>query len=142
MKTTFNVAVFAVLLAAAPSVCLAMMEIEEVSKDRAKALGVEVRANAAGPDAIRVELEFDAKGELKDYSRVDLEIHDGGKLLSSSTLQEEKAKTGHVVVSFAADRSKLDEFTVRVVVGHNAVLDTLVGYDIRVKDFVDLDKVH
>ena len=142
MKATFNLAVFAVLLAVAPQVCRAMMEIEEVSKDRAQALGVEVRVTAAGPDAIRVEVEFDAKVELKGYSRADLEIHEGGKLLSSSTLREEESHQGHVVVSFAADRSKLDEFTVRVVVGHNAVLDTMVGYDIRMKDFVDLGEVH
>jgi hypothetical protein len=52
----------------------AMMEIEIVSVDRAKELGPEVRANAAGPDAVRVELEFEPKGALKDYNRVDLEI--------------------------------------------------------------------
>ena len=142
MKAIFNIAIFAVLLAVAPQVCHAMMEIEEVPKDRAQALGVEVRVNAAGPDAIRVEIEFDAKGELKGYSRVDLEIDEGGKLLAASTLREEQSQKGHVVVSFAADRAKLGEFTVRVVVGHDAVLDTMVGYDIRVKDFVDLGKVH
>src|SRR5438067_940252 len=98
MKTRINFCVLAVLLVVAPSVCFAMMEIELISKDRAKALALEVRASAAGPDAVRVELEFETKGELKNYSRVDLEIHDGGKSLVSSTLREEHAKPGRVIV--------------------------------------------
>ncbi len=121
------------ILLVAPNVCFALIEIELVSKDRAKALGLEIRSNAAGPDAVRVELEFETKGELKSYSRVDLEIQDGGKLLSSSTLREEKSKPGWVVVGFAADRSKLDTITLRVI----AQPGTMIGYEIRVKEFVD-----
>ena len=141
MKRRHALAGFSVLtclLVLAPSVCFAMMSIEIVSKDRAKELGLEVRANAAGPDAVRVELEFEAKA-LPGYSRVDLEIRDGGKLLSSSTLREDTAKQGRVVVSFAADRTKLSQITLRIVTGVGT--RSMVGHDIPVKEFVDLDKL-
>lgn len=130
-----SISALVVLLVATPNACFALMEIELVSKDRAKALGLEIRSNAAGPDAVRIELEFETKGELKNYSRVDLEIHDGWKLLSSSTLREEKSKPGCVLVGFAADRSKLDKFSLRVVTGVGT--RTMIGYEIRVKEFVD-----
>ena len=126
------------LVVLTPSVCFAMMAIEIVSKDRAKELGLEVRANAAGPDAVRVELEFETKA-LPQYSRVDLEILDRGKLLSSSTLREEPAKAGRVIVSFAADRTKLSQFTLRIVTGVGT--RNMTGYDVQAKEFVDLEKL-
>jgi hypothetical protein len=125
-------------LALTPSRSFAMISIETVSKDRAKELGLEVRANGAGPDAVRFELAFETKA-LPRYSRVDLEIRDGGKLLSSSTLWEEPAKPGRVIISFAADRAKLGQFTLRVVTGGGT--RNMIGYDIPVKEFVDLDKL-
>ena len=126
------------LLVLTPSVCLAMMAIEIVSKDRVQELGLEVRANAAGLDAVRVELEFETKA-LPRYSRVDLEIRDRGKLLSSSTLREEPAKAGRVIVSFAADRTELSQFTVRIVTGVGT--RNMTGYDIQAQEFVDLEKL-
>lgn len=136
MKTLIGSAVL-IILAAAP--CLAMMSLEQVTRDRAKALGMDIRANAAGPDAVRVTLAFDAKGELKDFARVDMELRDGGKLLVSSTLREERTDAGRVTVSFAADRAQIDKLTLRVVTQSGP--RTMTGHDLRVKDFVELDKV-
>jgi hypothetical protein len=138
MKTTLGISVLTLLLVTTPSVCFALMSIEHVSKERAKELGMEIRTKQAGPDGARIELEFETKGELKKYIRVDLEIHDGEKWLLSSTLREEQSKPGRVVVSFAADRAILDKITLRVVVGAPM---NLAGHDIRVKDFVELEKV-
>lgn len=106
-----------------------------------KALGLEIRANAAGPDAVRIELEFETKGELKDFSRVALEMRDEGKFLLSSTLREEKSQPGRVVVSFAADRMKLDKITLKVVVEYPRPALGRAGYVLRVKEFVDLEKL-
>lgn len=130
----------ALLILLAPSPCFAMMGLEEVSPQRAKALGMQVRAIAGGPDAVRVELAFEPKGELKDFVRVDLEMHDGGKLLLSATLREEPSQPpGHILVAFAAARADLDKLTLRVVTGFPMDLS---GHDLRVKDFVDLAKLH
>jgi hypothetical protein len=125
-------------LALTSSRSFAMMDIEIISQGRAKELGLEVRANAAGPDAVRAELGFETK-TLPRYSRVDLEVRDGGKLLLSSTLREEPAEPGRVIVSFAADRARLGQFTLRVVTGVGT--RNMIGYDIPVKEFVDLDRL-
>ena len=138
MKTTLGISVLTLLLVTTPSVCFALMSIEHVSKERAKELGMEIRTKQAGPDGARIELEFETKGELKKYIRVDLEIHEGEKWVLSSTLWEEQSKPGRVVVSFAADRAILDKITLRVVTG--APMD-MSGHELRVKDFVDLEKV-
>ena len=70
---------------------------------------------------------------------MDLEIRDRGKLLSSSTLREEPAKAGRVIVSFAADRTELSQFTVRIVTGVGT--RNMTGYDIQAQEFVDLEKL-
>ena len=139
MKTILHLSTLAVLLVVAPTWCYAVESIEIVTKERAKALGLEIRSNAAGPDAVRVVLDFEIKGELKDYHRVALELHDGEKLLATSTLKEEKSKPGRVVVSFAADRAKLDQFTLKVVTQRGPRDRT--GHVIQVKNFVELDKL-
>ena len=143
MKTILNILALTFLLFASTSRCFAYMQIEEVSKERAKELGMAIRSNAAGPDAVRVELEFESNGVLKSFSRVDLEISDGGKSLVSASLKEDKSKPGRIVVSFATDRSKLDRITLRVVtMSAGQVVPEITGYELRVKDFVDLDKLH
>jgi hypothetical protein len=137
VKTILNIPVLTFLLALPATPSLAMMSIAPVSPARAKELAMEIRAQPSGPDAVRIEFEFETKGELKYFNRVDLEIRDGGKLLLSSSLKEEKSKLGHVVVVFTADRAQLEKTTLTVVLGDFAD----VGYELRLKDFVDLKKV-
>lgn len=138
ITTVLKFSVLTVLLAATAGACYALEEIEIVTRERAKELGLEIRSNAAGPDAVLVVLEFEKKGELKDYFRVALEMDDEGRLLLSSTLREEKSEPGRVVVSFAADRTKLDKFTLKVVAFSGG---SRVGHVIPIKDFVDLTKI-
>jgi hypothetical protein len=139
MKTIVTITVLAILLTVAPNRSYALESIEIVTKERAKALGLEIRANAAGPDAVRIKLEFAIQGELTDYHRVALELHDGGKLLATSTLKHDESKPGRVVVSFAADRANLDQFTLKVVTQSGP--RTRTGHVIQVKNFVELDKL-
>jgi len=138
MKKIFNISVLAGLLVVGPSLCFAKMSIEFVSKARAKELGMEIRTIQPGPNGARVELEFGTNGELKNFSRVDLEIREGEKLLVFASLREEQSKPGRVVVSFYADRANLDKVTLKVVTG---VPLNMVGYELRMKDFVELEKV-
>ena len=65
MKLTLNIAVLTFLLAAAPF-CFALREIAPLTAAEAKAMGIEVRAKAAGPDAVWLELEFKPDGKLED----------------------------------------------------------------------------
>ena len=137
MKTIPCISFLAFLLVVAASPCFAMMEIEQVTKERAKELGMEVVAKGAGPDLMRVELTFPTKGDLKDLSRVDLFISEREKSVLFVSLKEEQTKPGQVVVSFAADRTHLEKITLRVVTG---VPMNMVGHDLRVKDLVELEK--
>ena len=139
MPAILRFSILPLLLAAVPSLCSALEDIELVTKERAKELGLEIRANAAGPDTVLVVLEFETKGELKDYSRVALEIHVGEKLVASSTLREEEGEPGHVAVNFAADRARLDQFTLKVVTQVSP--RTRTGDILRMKEFVDLTKI-
>jgi hypothetical protein len=105
-----------------------------VTEARAKALGFEFRLKEGTPEQIvRVEFEFKAEGELKNYARVDLETRDHAKFVMSTPLREERSSTGRIVISFASDRAHLEKLTLRVLVGHPSDLS---GYDLRVKDFV------
>src|SRR4051794_26038739 len=109
MKTLPRLSAIAVVLLAASSQCMAMMDIEFVDKPRAKALGMQVSANGAGPGAVRIVLEFEVAGELKSFKRVDLQMYENGKLAVYATLQDEGTKPGHIIVSCAIDRAKLGQ---------------------------------
>jgi hypothetical protein len=136
MKTMLVLAALAISSGALPRLCHALEEIEVVTAERAKELGLEIRTTAAGPDTVRIELEFETKGELANYSRVALEMHDGQRLLLTSTLREEPAKPGRIVVGFAADRARLNTMTAKVVVQDSP--RSRVGHVIRIHQFVDL----
>jgi hypothetical protein len=143
LKAILNISVLTCLLLAASNPCFALTEIMHVSKERAKALGMEIRSKASGPNAVWVELEFKTEGELKRFnrennSRVELEIRDGEKLLVGyAALREERPSPGRVVVRFAADRAYLDKITLTVVVGSGQLSGG--AYGLRLKDFVDLE---
>ncbi len=138
MRTAFNIAVLAVLLVA-PGECFALWDIEHVTKDRAREMGMEVRSVAAGPNHVGVELEFKIERELKDTSRVDLRIGEGDNPPVIAPLREDRSKPGRVVVSLTADRTQLDKLTLRVMV---PARQGGTGYDLRVKDFVEREKGH
>lgn len=66
------------VLIAASTPCFAMMDIAHVSRARAKELGMVLRVKAAG-HATTVVLEFEIKGELKNFGRVDGECGSAGR---------------------------------------------------------------
>ena len=146
MKTAFSLAVLAVLLVA-PGRCFALWTIAPVSKEGAKELGMEVRSTAAGPNQVRVELEFKAEGTFKefssegkffpDFSGVELRIGEGKDPLVTAPLREDRSKPGRVVVSFTADHTQLDKLSLWVSVPE---LDGGTIYVLRVKDFVEPKK--
>jgi hypothetical protein len=142
VKAIFYIPVMALLLVLSPSPCFALRSIALVSKERAKEMGIEIRTTANGPKSARVELEFQTKGELKNFnpelsSCVELRIMEGEKDLVTAALQEKRTKPGRIVVSFTVDRAQLDKSFLTVVVGQGAMAGG--AYELRVKDFVALD---
>ena len=134
MKTTISLAVL-VLFAAACESCLAMISTRNVSKDQAKELGIELRAKPNGPKEAWIELEFKPEGQLKEFHHVSVEIRDGEQfLLGWTPLEAKRTDSGRVVVRVMGNRAFLEKLTLRVVTG--ALGDA--GYDLRIKDLVDL----
>src|SRR5258707_588084 len=107
---------------------------------------MEVRTTATGPYRVIVELEFKTEGnfeefspqgKVKDFCRVELRVGQGDNPTVTAPLREDRSKPGRVVVSFTADRAQLDKLSLWVMVP-----ESLGGtiYDLRVKDFVELNK--
>ena len=138
LKTLLNVLALAFLLCAAPSQCFAEMGVEHISKELAKELGIEIRLKGKGPNEVWVELELNTEGALKDFIHVSLEISEGEKFLMGwAPLQATRGSAGMVVVGFLVNRAFLDKVTLRVVTGRP--MDE-TGHDLRVRDFVYLEK--
>jgi hypothetical protein len=125
------------LLAAIPGASHALMELEYVTPARAKELGMTVRVTNPGPGAVRVEIEFEKKGDLAKYERTDLSVETGdGKTLIWAPLKEYKIEGDRVVVGLSVDTAIFDKTTIRVVTGEA----TRVAHDVRLRDFPDLLK--
>ena len=147
MKALRNISFLMLLLVAAPSPCFAVWDLWTGTKKEAKELGLEIRSRPNGTTDVSVDLEIKTEGEFKSFSRgdhpgrVELQIKEGKTSLVSATLKEDRSKPGHVVVSFTADRTQLDKLTLRIFVPDR---DGGLGgaiYVLRVKDFVEPEKV-
>lgn len=137
MKTIFSFAVV-VLFLVVSSPCWAEMSVENVSPKRAQELGVAVRGTANGPKQAWIQLEFKPAGTLKEFQHVSLEIRDGDHfLLGWTPLQARRLPSGAVQVSLMADRVFLKNISLRIVTG--ATDDA--GHDLRIQNFVDLEKL-
>ena len=123
----------ACLLLGGASRCFGMKDIEQITPARAGELGITVRAISAGPDLVRVELSFPTAGPLKDFRRVDLYVSEAGKAVLHVSLLAEQNKPGEVLASFAADQTRLEKTTLRIVTGASR---SMVGHELRAKDFV------
>jgi hypothetical protein len=125
------------ILILAPSPCLALWEIAEVTPQRATELGIVVQSQAAGPKNVRVELEFEIAGELKDFDRVDLRFGETNGEAVTAALKEDRSKPGRATVNFSADRKQLDKIRLWIMVPQSL---GGVAYDVRMRDFVEVEK--
>jgi hypothetical protein len=140
MKTMAIVSALSLLLlAVAPSTCFALWRIANVTKARAKDLGMEIRVKPDGPNKMRVELAFKVEGSLKDFSRVDMQGGGETKTLEVATLRENLQKPGRALVSFVVETRNLDQVTLRIMIpsqsGHGGV-----AYELRMGELVDLKR--
>src|SRR5262245_34889386 len=145
MKTAFSIAVLAFLLIT-PSPCFALWVIAPVSREGSKAMGMEVRSAPAGPNQVRVELEFKTEGRFAEFSPtgrsnyrsgVELRVDEEKNPVLTARLQEDRSKPVRIVVSFQADRAILEKIKLHVMVPES---DGGTVYVLSVKDFVELKK--
>jgi hypothetical protein len=137
MRPILGLPVLALLLLIAPGRCFGLWEIAEVTPQEAKELGLEVRAIAAGPEQVRIEMEFKSDGVLKGFDRVDLRVEEADHQVTAP-LKEERTAAGRVMVSFSADRKQVDKINLWIMIPQPL---GGVAYEVRMKTFVDLTKV-
>jgi hypothetical protein len=127
----------AVLLLAAPSPCLALWEIFDVTPEEATKLGIVVQSKAAGPKDVRVEMQFKIDGALKEFDRVDLRVGEPNDYTATAALKEDRSKPDLVSVSFAAKVKQLDRISLWIMVPQS--LGGVV-YEVKIKDFVAVER--
>lgn len=140
MKSLFNISAVAVFLVVASGVCFALWDVDVVTKDRAKQLGLEIRSTASGTSHVSVELEFKVDGPLKSFSEVHLRLGTRENLVLSTTLREDRSKPGRILCSFAVDSAQLDKLTLSILVPFRDGGAGGTVHEIRVKDFVEVKK--
>jgi hypothetical protein len=135
MIRNFSALIFVIIIMVVPSHCFGMFSIEDVSKSRAKALGVTFQTNTNGEAGIQVRLEFNTRGELKKITYVELQIGEGESRIVSAPLQVfyPSPKTG--LVRFSAYPAYLPKSTLTIVVYGGPKGD--VGYRFKVEDFTE-----
>ena len=128
------------LLAILSHPCFGEIDVGELSKDEAKELGIELRAKPGGPKHAWIELEFKLEGKLSKFQYVSLEIPDGDQLgLGWTPLKDKRTSSGSVIVRLMGSRKFLENVTLRIVHGDGDFGGS--GLDVRLKDFVDFEKL-
>jgi len=135
LKTELNISVLTFLLVAASSQCFAEMVGQDVSKERAKELGVAIRSRMANTNEVQVWLEFTTKGELKDFTYAQLGIMAGERSVLSATLLPKHPSPDIVLIFFSADPATMPTCIVTIVVGEFL---SMTGYRFKLKDFVEV----
>jgi len=138
MKTIFSIWVLTLLLFAAPSQSFAMYSFGDVSRERAKELGVTIRTHTNGAAGIQVWLEFKAEGELQKITYIELRIGEAESRIMSASLPVSYATPGKGVVSFSVYPAYLSQSTLMIVVYNGPKGD--VGYRFKIKDFIELEQ--
>lgn len=137
MKSIVGLVILPCLLIATANRSFALMEIDDVTKEQAKELGIAILSTTTGTNAVRVRIEFKSDGQLKGFSHAQLEMDSGGKTLSA-TLQPDRPTPDTVVVSFSADPATLSSCTVTIAVRHGE--RSMTGYRCKTAVLVDAAK--
>jgi hypothetical protein len=121
------------LMVACPG--LALQLNQDVSRERAKELGVTIRSNLDGENGVKVWLEFVPAGVLKNFTHVDLVIDADGKRLVAAPLLTSRPTPEKVSVHFSADPPYLSTSVLTIVVEDGAL--GRFGFRLKVKDFLE-----
>jgi hypothetical protein len=127
------------LLCALQRPASALIEIEAVSKARAKELGITVTAKPR-PDSgdVWVWVDFKTQGALKGFTSGDLVVSKDGKRLVMAALMPRKAAVLRTVedtrLDFYLEPSLLSEATVTLIAYSGGLGGS--GYQLKMKDFL------
>lgn len=134
MKGMFSIFAIILLIMTASNQCFALRENADVSREQAKEWGIRIRSQTFSTNQVGVWLEFKPTGKLEGFSHVELEITAGEKNLVSAPLLA-TSDGGNTTVHFSVDPAYLPASRLRIVVRLRE--RTTVGYQLKVKDFID-----
>ena len=104
--------------------------LENVSKERAKQLGIAVITRERTDDVL-VQVEFKTAGALKEFRWADLELTRDGKRLVTAALLPQKLAGDRIQLQFYVEPAALANATVTVFVADQALGGS--GYRLRMK---------
>jgi hypothetical protein len=125
-------------LCALPGRSFAMASVGDVSKERAKELGITVRSQPSANHDLWVQVEFKTIGAMKEFKWADLEVMQGGKRLVTAALLPRKrtleSPPESKMLEFYIDPAALADTTVTIFV-YNVPLSG-IGYRLKMKEFL------
>ena len=141
MKTLLRLPLLILLLLALTTPGWALWDLELVTPQRARELGLSLKLEPAGtnqPGWVRVSLEFKTAGALREFARAELEMSSGGRRLVSASLESSRPAPDRVVISFFADRDTLATSEVTLFTPSRGMPG--VCYQLKPADFVTPEK--
>jgi len=126
--------VLLLLLCGLPGRSYALYGIQDVSKGRAKELGITVNPGPSANNDLRVQVEFKTTGPMKKFRWADLELTQGEKRLVTAPLMPRKPTADSVHLEFYGDPVALANATVTIFVQNEPLGGT--GYRLKMKDFL------
>jgi hypothetical protein len=137
VRPSLLVAAALLLVCGLPRRAPALDLIQDVSKEKAKELGIQVRLQPRERD-VWVQVEYRAVGPLKEFKRADLDLTRDGKPLLSASLMPRKPSPDVMRFDFYIDPAALPDATVMVVVWSDPL--TGIAYRLRMKDYAAMGK--
>lgn len=150
MKTLLRFALAFALLTAFSNSSYALIRVADLSADRARMMGIEVRSKASGPNHVRLEINFKREGALESFDpgrhgRVEMRLRDGDNSISRgkrtlivAPLQIKQTEPGRVRVTLTARRDQVSRMSVMIHVMQDL---SMAAFNLELKEFVDLKKI-
>lgn len=134
LRPGFTFLALLLLLGGLPGRCLALDLISDVSKERAKELGITVRSQPSANNDLWVQVEFKPTDPKREFKRADLDITRNGKRLVTASLMPQRPAPDRMRFDFYIDPAALPDASVMIVVWSDPL--TGQGYRIKMKEFV------
>lgn len=112
----------------------AMAEIQPVSPEKSKKLGVTVRTQPSANEDLMVIVEFKKQGEMKEFRWANVELARNGKRVIASAVQPREMEKDVVRFDLYMDPEAGKDTTITIFVYNRA--RTGIGYSLKLRDFL------
>ncbi len=124
-----------VLACGLPTPCFALDLLSDVSKERAKEIGIKVTMGPSANNDVRVQVDFDKDVLKKEFKYAYMDLTRGGKRLVSTYIMPFKPAPNMLHFEIYLDPEAVADATVTITVWGDPITGN--GYRIKLKDFVE-----